>query len=196
MLPMTTCLVISDIFGRTPALEQLCLDVKRDVTGDKLDPMIVDPYAGRHRGFETQEQAYGVFMAEVGLDAYAKTVETAVKGAGGSCRILAFSVGAAALWLNSENPGLKLVEKTQLYYGSQIRYSLDLRPCFPVHLIFPAMEPHFDVAEVMRALAPIPNVSCSRSPGLHGFMNPCSPNFDPHLYTARVRDLGRELFQL
>ena len=63
---------VSDIFGKTPALENLSQAVGADVE-------VIDPYAGKYMGFQTERQAYECFMADVGLGAYGDVLQSRLK---------------------------------------------------------------------------------------------------------------------
>ncbi len=54
---------VSDIFGRTPALEELASGIPGDVE-------LVDPYDGKRMDFRNEAEAYRFFCSEVGLDKY------------------------------------------------------------------------------------------------------------------------------
>jgi hypothetical protein len=59
-------LIVSDIFGRTKALDDLAnyFDKK------KIKTQILDPYNRRYKNFENENQAYRAFHAETGLENY------------------------------------------------------------------------------------------------------------------------------
>ncbi|MCF6248257.1 MAG: hypothetical protein L3J69_12990 [Desulfobacula sp.] len=62
--------VISDIFGKTPALKRLC-----DMLSKKTDIEIIDPYGGIDPSFNSEALAYERFMGQVGLDKYCTIIE-------------------------------------------------------------------------------------------------------------------------
>ncbi|WP_444907668.1 FAD-dependent oxidoreductase [Microbulbifer sp. SSSA008] len=81
-----------------------------------------------------------------------------------------------------------------LFYSSQIRHYAKIDPIFPTHLIFPAMEPHFSVLEVMQTLKQKEQVEVHHSTYLHGFMNPgaleqlTAKGVSVHLNTRLVKE--------
>ena len=54
-------IVVSDIFGVTPALIDLCNSLE-------CETVIVDPYGGEQIGFTAESTAYSFFMENVGLE--------------------------------------------------------------------------------------------------------------------------------
>ena len=56
-------IIVSDIFGRTSALEKIAEALPGDVD-------IFDPYDTKHMGFSNEAEAYACFSSEVGLDTY------------------------------------------------------------------------------------------------------------------------------
>jgi len=54
-------IIVSDIFGKTPALIGI---------GEELNAKaIVDPYDGQYMMFESESDAYSYFMKNIGFDA-------------------------------------------------------------------------------------------------------------------------------
>lgn len=180
---------ISDIFGRTPALETLC----RQVCGRSGRFTIIDPYGGQDQGFSSEARAYAVFTERVGLEAYSRIIAARLGRDRGHILAAAFSVGASALWRLSRDTSFSRIRQAVCFYGSQIRHHPDITPCFRIRLIFPDHEPHFDVDDLMERLETKDRVSCRKAAGRHGFMNQCSPNFDPDLYSAYTACLKKTL---
>ena len=60
-------IIISDIFGRTPALEKLCRAIAPDTK-------IIDPYYGKFMDFQNEKEAYKYFMKQVGVNKYCQVV--------------------------------------------------------------------------------------------------------------------------
>ena len=185
--PMTPLYVISDIFGRTPVLEEFC----HDLTGP--DFLIIDPYKGKHMEFDTESRAYAFFMEHTGPDQYRSIIKDRLQPAGEGIRVIGFSVGASAVWQISGEKGFSHVKKAICFYPSRIRDFPDIRPGFDVTLVFPASEPQFDVDEMILKQTGKPRVSCCKADGGHGFMNRLSKNFHPDLYRTFIRDMGRRL---
>ena len=168
-------IIVSNIFGKTPALENLC----QELTGTSL---IVDPYQGRFMDFSSEAGAYACFTSTVRLNHYAEALQKKVSKQQGSVELLGFSVGASAIWLLSEILNADRVTRATCFYGSQIRHSCHLSPRFPIHLILPSLEVHFSVQELAGSLAQKKHVEIHHSRFLHGFMNRQSTNFNPGGY--------------
>lgn len=192
---MIRLILISDIFGRTPALEALGTDLSVPAPGcpPVPPPAIVDPYGGTDPQFDSEASAYDYFTARVGLDRYVEILKQRLDDVPPGAVLMGFSVGAAALWRISDNPRFSNVVKGFCFYGSRIRDYPDVRPRFDLDLIFPRMEPRFNVKELIQDLSDRPRITCSRATGLHGFMNRLSPNFDAACYNTHVHKLRAEL---
>lgn len=171
-----TWVVVSDIFGRTPALETLCRDLPHKAE-------IVDPFNGRFMEFGCEADAYARFMKTVGMDAYASILSSALSRYASDVTLLGFSVGASATWQLSGNPLPASVERAVCFYGSQIRHNTDIDPRFPIDIVFPEHEAHFSVRGLSETLSRKPKVTIHHSAYLHGFMNPHSTNFDSDGYS-------------
>jgi len=175
-------IIVSDIFGRSSALERLCAALQSEA-------IIVDPYEAVVMNFENEKQAYIHFSRTVGFDGYVHILKECVRAQETEVFLIGFSVGAAAIWAMSANATVPNVKKAMCYYGSQIRNHLDSVPAFPVGLVFPAMEKHFSVEEVMAKLSGKENISLRQVPYLHGFMNELSVNYDRQGYMQEIQTL-------
>ena len=60
-------IIISDIFGRTPALEKLCRAIAPDTK-------IIDPYYGKFLDFQNESEAYEYIMTQLGVNKYCQVV--------------------------------------------------------------------------------------------------------------------------
>lgn len=179
-------IIVPDIFGWTPALSRLRQRLEISLAsvlpaGNALSAEIVDPYGDR-RHFKDEALAYAHFTRRMDIPAYANLVSRRLRAQDGPVCLLGFSAGASALWYLSGEGGGRPVTRTLGFYGSQIRHFPDIMPRFDMHLVFPASEPHFEVDSLMGTLAGRTGLTCTRSRGGHGFMNPYSRNFDPGLY--------------
>lgn len=186
--------IISDIYGRTRALEELCTAL--GVTGGH--PRIIDPYNGRDLEFDSQDDAYDCFMQQPGLDGYAAHTCKILSGYKApsketDCLLIGFSVGASAIWQLSESKELPRIKKAFCYYGSQIRKNTGIKPAFDIELIFPAQEPHFNVNGLIGKLTGVPRTNCRKTKGCHGFMNQLSPGFHPDLYQTETDYLVKSI---
>lgn len=186
---MTRILIISDIFGRTRSLDRLARGLA--LPGTYVE--ILDPYKGVDQKFTSQQQAYDAFMAHVGLESYREIII----GKTGSCRgplfLIAFSVGASAVWQISGDPAFQYVSKASCFYPSQIRHFPGVVPCFDLELIFPSSEPGFDVDEMIATQTEKPHVTCKKEKGKHGFMNALSPGYDENLYKNNRLHLAEKI---
>ena len=115
-------LIASDIFGRTAALEALADRLAPHSRLHLAAPLLVDPYGGDPRPFETEAAAYEVFQREVGLARYTRILTDAVTAVDGPLTLIGFSVGAAAIWALSDNANLRQGTRAFCFYGSQIRH--------------------------------------------------------------------------
>jgi dienelactone hydrolase len=171
--------IVSDIFGRTPALETLA-----GAVGSVVD--IIDPYGGKQMGFPTEPRAYTHFMAHVGIRAYENMLLTRLAEIPRINVLIGFSVGAAAIWGISETLAPDKIGRAVCFYGSQIRHATDIVPNVKIEHIFPENEPEFSIHDLAAALSGKKNVTVHKTPYLHGFMNALSQNFSRTGYTAHV----------
>lgn len=174
-------ILVSDIFGKTPALVKLSedLDVK----------VIVDPYGGIDMAFKDETEAYSYFMKNVGLEAYLSMLLKVTESMNSSAILIGFSIGASAIWTLSEKPLIKNVDHAICYYGSQIRNVKEVNPLFKVELIFPQKEFHFNVLELEKELSKKKNVKIKKVEYLHGFMNLYSMNYNQSAYDEQLNYL-------
>lgn len=175
--------IVSDIFGRTPALEALAGDAG-SVTA------IIDPYGGKEMGFGTESMAYEYFMAHIGIPAYKQQVAARLEESPQIDLLIGFSVGAAAVWGISGSLPQEKIARAVCFYGSQIRHDIDVVPLIPMDQILPRKEPEFDIDDLAEILIVKPTVTVHKVPFLHGFMNRVSPNFSQtgyNVWTERLR---------
>ncbi|WP_462158817.1 dienelactone hydrolase family protein [Pseudoalteromonas sp. GB56] len=166
--------IVSDIFGRTKALEALAYDLDAH--------KVIDPYAGSDLGFENEQHAYAHFTRHSSVDDYGAIVKEAISHYQEPITLIGFSVGAAAIWEMIGTHQQEHVSGALLFYGGQIRTRTQLQPSCPTTLVFAHEEQHFDVLELMSSLSVKERVNCHRASGLHGFMNALSDNYNPHCY--------------
>lgn len=172
-------IIVSDIFGKTPALNKLCKAIGADVE-------VIDPYAGKYKGFQTERQAYECFMADVGLDAYGDVLQSRLEKAPPTTSLVGFSVGASAIWQISESLRVETLKRVICFYASQVRHATDIQPSVAVEHVLPAHEPGFNVDELANRLSGKVNVVLHKTPYLHGFMNQQSKNYSRLGYTEYV----------
>jgi len=172
-------IVVSDIFGKTQALYKLC-----KALGDNVD--IIDSYGGKYMGFQTEEQAYEFFMANVGLKTYCDLLQSSLKKIPSPITLIGFSVGASAIWGASESLTTEKVKRAVCFYGSQVRHLSEIMPNFVIEFIMPRHEPGFSVDELMTCLSVKKNVVLHKTLYLHGFMNELSNNYNELGYTKYI----------
>ena len=167
--------IVSDIFGRTRALERL---------GNRIAAAhgIIDPYSGKDMGFADEAQAYACFMDTIGLDGYADHLLKQLARCQTEITLIGFSVGASAIWRISESLSEKMTSRVAGFYGSQIRHHLDVTPSVGITLYLPAFEQSFSIADFADRLGAKRNVHVHRTRYGHGFMNECSANFNREGY--------------
>lgn len=172
-------IVVSDIFGKTPALDKLSKALGNDVD-------IIDPYNGKNMEFQTEEQAYEFFTANVGLKTYCDLLQSKIKKAPAPATLIGFSVGASAVWRISESLTTQKVKNAVCFYGSQVRHLSQIRPNVVIDFIMPRYEPGFSIHELATHLSNIKNVALHKTSYLHGFMNELSKNYNAAGYTKYI----------
>jgi len=171
---MQKLLIVTDIFGRGPALKPLL----QALTTPERNITLLDPYGGREQMFATESDAYSAFITECGHDAYAAKVESTIAESAMEFELaLGFSAGASALWRVLATASAAAIQRAVLFYPGQIHQHLALQPRVPVSLIFGQTEPHFQVAALCQQLAGKVGVTTHISPYQHGFINPASSAF-------------------
>lgn len=155
--------------------------------------VIFDPYEGEVLDFADEKSAYKYFIKNVGLASYSEKLKEYIKAQTETVILIGFSVGATAIWNISEENDLRCVQNAFCYYGSQIRYNLNIKPKFPINLVFPLREDHFSIEELIENLSDLENTSIRQVSSLHGFMNEKSQNFDLNNYKLELKNLIKEL---
>ena len=176
-------ILVSDVFGKTPALVQLSEALNAEV--------IVDPYRGKNMAFKSEAEAYSYFMEEIGFDVYLAELKMILDAKLSVSTLIGFSIGASVVWKLSETASCDSVKRAICYYGSQIRHLTAVSPQIEVELVFPKSEPHFDVLELQASLSKKPNVKTTVVDYLHGFMNYYSNNYNQQAYNEQVALLRR-----
>jgi len=179
-------IIVADIFGKTPALMRISTEL------GATD--IIDPYDGIEMCFNSEDEAYAYFTQHIGLDTYVQTISTQLQHTT-NLTLVGFSVGAAAIWRLSESKIATNINSAIGFYGSQIRHTPEIQPLFPIELIFPASETHFDVTQLKNRLSTTKNVTTCQVDFRHGFMNYHSINFDYLGYQQQQLRL-RKLFEV
>ena len=83
-------MIVSDIFGRTPALDKLCHAIAPDIE-------IIDPYYGQLMDFQDEHMAYQYFMNHVGLKHYCQGIKSILSKELSPVILIGFSVGGSAI---------------------------------------------------------------------------------------------------
>jgi len=171
-------IIVSDIFGITPALVKL-----KNELGAKT---IIDPYEGKSMGFNNEAEAYSCFITRGGLDRYVSKTLEMLESLGSQTTLIGFSVGASAIWRLSINNENHMIKQAFCFYGSQIRNYTKIEPCFKINVVFPISESHFDVSKLKEEITIKNNVITTQVEYLHGFMNYYSSNFNQVGYEQHV----------
>lgn len=178
-----THIIVSDIFGRTPALEEIAANLSGSWE-------IFDPYNSLYMGFGNESEAYTYFTSEHGLESYAEKLWQFLSSYKEQVSLIGFSVGAAAIWKISHQQELHNISHAICFYGSQIRHHIEVSPLFPIRLIFPLTENHFSVENLIIALSNKNSTTVEQAPYLHGFMNSHSKNFNRTGYSTFLKILS------
>jgi len=185
-------ILVSDIFGKTPALEAISKTLSQIISKTK----IIDPYNGSSLEFENEECAYKHFMDNVGINKYQKILKKRLKQVRPNSVLVGFSVGASAIWKISNHASFPQIKKAFCFYGSQIRHQTDIQPLFDIELIFPKKEPHFDVDIIIKCLNQKNCVAIKKASCFHGFMNKLSANYNSACYAEFIDYLKMSLIHI
>lgn len=178
---MQNTIIVTDIFGKTPAVEKISAALPFKST-------IFDPYQGIDMAFASEHLAYQYFSENVGVEKYSQLLREHLLDIQQPFYLIGFSVGASAIWQLSAQKDLTNtdciipISSALGFYSSQIRHSIEIRPYFPIQLIFPIREQSFCVQTVIQTLENNDNLKLHKAPYLHGFMNSHSPNYHPQGY--------------
>jgi hypothetical protein len=186
-------LIVSDIFGFTLALKSLVSKLVSKLPSIRTELKIVDPYNGKDPQFNTQDEAYRYFTDNIGLDTYTDQLKNKILRSPSPVILIGFSIGASAIWKLSDSDISPHIQQAICFYGSQIRHYTQLNPHFDIELIFPRKESHFDIEQLSKELSHKPNIKCTSSDGLHGFMNELSSNFNNNEYSRFLTYLKKRL---
>ncbi|MEI8616664.1 hypothetical protein P4S63_01580 [Pseudoalteromonas sp. B193] len=138
-------LIVSDIYGLTPALSKLSQAISSNL-------VIVDPYNNKIQAIESEQDSYNNFIQQCGHDKYTDKLLECFESLKVPTTCIAFSAGASAAWRAQLLTGNTHLKKLIGFYPSQIRNYLALDANVPCEFIFPASESHFNVDEVIKAL--------------------------------------------
>ena len=174
----TGIILVADVFGKTPALKAFAKEIKAE--------SIIDPYDGLDMAFNNEADAYAYFTEKVGLDAYFTLLVKAINSFRTAKQLIGFSVGASVIWRLSATITSDSISSATCFYGSQIRNFTDIEPKFPIRLIQPKSEPHFDVIALQAKITTKKDVNIINTTYLHGFMNPHSVNYNQKAFISYV----------
>ena len=178
-------IVVSDIFGRTPALEKFCNDLHSTTV------KIVDPFDGYFMGFKTESEAYSYFIENIGLEKYSEILINKFLNSKEKNTLIGFSIGASAIWKASNVLSKKVIFNSFCFYGSQIRNFTNIEPNFNVNIILPKEEETFSVHELEKMITHKQKVTVYNSNYLHGFMNLYSNNYNKNGYNMYLKWLSQ-----
>jgi len=186
---MTALFIVSDIFGKTSALERLG-ETLGSLTNSNVD--IIEPYDGKMMGFTDEQSAYHYFSDHVGLTTYTEQLQDSINACAQELILIGFSIGTSAIWQLSQGSNNVINQRSVTnngiiqtaigFYGSQIRHQLEIIPTFPIELIYPKSELHFSVTDLMNKLRDKEQLTLTQVDYLHGFMNRHSTNFNQQGY--------------
>jgi len=177
-------IIISDIFGKTKALENLSNALC-------VNSVIIDPYQEKQLIFTDENQAYQYFVENVGMEGYVKLIKDKLVSVKQPTKVISYSVGASSAWQVSALIENKNIIDISCFYGSQIRHHVDVQPNIPIKLILPKYEEHFSINELAIKLQGKPKVILEHCTYLHGFMNKLSVNFNEAGYRHYIEYLKR-----
>ena len=178
--------ILTDIFGKTHAVGELVNSIERPCT-------VISPYAD-NRCFDNEQIAYRYFSEQIGIEHYYQRTLDLLQKIEPPYLLIGFSVGAAIAWrLSADNTLKKRPGNIIAFYGGQIRHFAHLNPLQPTELIFPKTEAHFCLESLVTALQN--KATITRTPYLHGFMNPLSTHYSPQGYKKFLRYI-KGLFDL
>ncbi|QUM90087.1 dienelactone hydrolase family protein [Moritella sp. 36] len=180
-------IIMTDIFGLTTDIDLLAVSLSTELTR----VTVIDPYDGHKQTFINEQAAYDAFMTLCGHEQYISAVASAIALSEDEVVLLGFSAGASAAWKAIDRHSNPLIKHCIGFYPSQIRNHLDVIPCCPVTLVFPCEEKHFEVDNILSALASLKQVHCIKTSFYHGFMNSLSENYSlsaATFFTDKIRN--------
>lgn len=187
-------ILVTDIFGTTPEVQELATTLSSE-------HIIIDPYEGCEHAFQSESDAYQYFSSNGGMNKYVQHLKLALESIASPSKIIGFSAGASAIWHLSGAPDFSgaqcgtgltnnhTIHAALLFYGGQIRTATDISPSFPVHIVLPKVEQHFDIQYLAAQIITKDMVSIEHSDYLHGFMNQRSDNFNLDAYEYYKADI-------
>lgn len=185
-------LIITDVYGATPAVASLARQLP-------LPCQIITPDVGS-APFTNGRQAYQGFIAAGGVAAYADKIAHSLRDyaqqASSTHRavqhVIAFSAGASAWWLQSEQLPCAIHSAT-LFYASRVRDHIDLNSACPTHFIFAEHEEAFQPASLVQPLRARGHQAEIAAATQHGFMNPYAAGFSLATQTRYIALLAEKL---
>ena len=105
--------IVTDIFGKTAALEELANSICKS-------HIIIDPYNGRDMSFESESDAYEYFISNIGLENYINYLNIALAKLDSTIKLVGFSIGAAAIWNLSGSFDFSHVKKLPVFMGPEL----------------------------------------------------------------------------
>ncbi len=191
-------LIITDVYGETPAIASLARHLPRSCHIIAPDIGGAPVTQGRH--------AYQGFLAAGGVAAYAEKIRhyleqqskasPAVGHTAGHTisHVIAFSAGASAWWLQSDQLPPN-IHSASLFYASRVRDHLDLASACPSHFIFAEHEDAFQPTTIVKELRQRGHQAEIAPNTQHGFMNPYAAGFSLKMQTRYMDMLADKLRQ-
>lgn len=180
----TSILIITDIFGNTPAIASL-----QRYLGQPC--LVVSPFESDF-SVDNEQQAYQAFLAAGGVHAYSLKVRSLVQQQPQLQHVIGFSAGASAWWLSCAKHA-RTINSATLFYGSRIRDHLDIQSACETHFIFPEHENAFQPSVLAHALRQRGHQAEIAVGTKHGFMNPYSAGFSLKTQTRYLEVLSNKI---
>ncbi len=178
-------IIVTDIFGKTPALNRIIARLSGEVK-------IVDPYEGTFNRFRDEAEAYSSFCRQGGLQSYTHVLCNSVKYINQPQYFIGFGIGAAALWRASAHPALSRARAGIAFYGAQIRHFAQISPRFPMTLVLPDYDTSYSVGQMVEKVSRHNFVTVKRTAMGEGFMNIQSTNYSSFGFEKYCRALARQ----
>jgi dienelactone hydrolase len=176
-----TVLIIHEVSGVTENLRSLSSILELKGYKVILPSLYSDNYIGTN-----EEYSYKKFFTEVGFEKAFYLINRIIEeNRRENIFIIGFSVGATLAWMKSTD---NRIRKVIGYYGSRIRYHLDICPSVPSRLFF-CNEESFDVDNLIKKLEEKSNVEVGRIIGDHGFYS--RDRFE----SVQIQETNKRIFQ-
>ncbi len=169
----TVAVLLHEIYG----INRFITGMSRKLYEWGLDVDCPDLSGGTVYPYALQEQAYAHFIRSGGFGRYKEVISRmeGLRREYAKIILIGFSAGATIAWRCTEST---LCDCMVGVYGSRIRDYTGVEPACRSLLLFADQEESFDVWKLEEDLRNKKNASIRVLTGRHGFMDPCSGNFD------------------